>query len=222
MRALHVLNAVALVLAMPACNAMLGVDEVSLERPDAGVAAPAPDAGIHCNVSSSFPRVASNSSTSDLDHSTTGAPSLVILLNTDTTPDVLGLLLIDGKPGRGVLNTPGSYALAASDSKLETCAICLRIYVDVDKDGNAAETYMALGQGSLVLTAADSTRFAGRMLGLKFRHVDNSGSATREVSDGCTVAVDDVEFDMTYPAADRGAVGLQSRVSLRSSSAEAR
>ncbi len=174
-----------------ACNSIIGVDDVSLVPPDA---APL------CNVNSNFGLVVSNPSTTDLYRRTSdGGPSLLFLLNTDTKPDVLDVSLYDNMGGHGILNKVGSYTLTAGDAKLETCGICVGVYVDFDRDTSMfSQSYLALAQGSLVLTTVDSTRMAGRLQGLKFRHVNNSGGSTKDINDGCFVTIDDVQFDMTY------------------------
>lgn len=187
------LGAAAAIALATACTAVIGVEDVELAPPDGPPAAT-------CSVNKEFELVVSNPSTSVLSRrSSDGGPSLLFLLNTDAKPDALSALLYDNMGGHGVLNAPGTYLLSAADAKLETCGICLFVDADYDRSaGTSSQTFMALGQGTLTLTTATTTRMVGRLGGLKFRHVDISGSVTREIADGCTVAIDDVRFDMSY------------------------
>lgn len=176
-----------------ACTTVLGVEDVDLAPTDAGPT-------VTCSVAADFDLVTSNPATTVLSRrSSDDGPSLLILLNTETKPDALSVMLYDNMGGHGVLNKPGTYLLGPADSKLETCGICAGIYADYDRDTNMfSQTFMALAQGSLILTTADASGLAGRLQGLKFRRVDISGNVTREISDGCTVTIDDVRFDVTY------------------------
>jgi hypothetical protein len=178
------------------CNAVVGVEEVSLSPPDAGAAM----GSASCGVAAEFGLVVSNPATSRLDHRMAdGGPSLLFLLNTDTRPDALGVLLYDNMGGHDKLIAPGTYSLTAADSRVETCGICLGIFVDFDRATTTfAQTYQARGQGTLTVTKADAQQLAGRIQGLTFRHVDTTGSTTREIDDGCTVRVADVQFDLSY------------------------
>ncbi len=193
MRSAHALLRRGLAALLPlatACNAIVGVEDVSLGQPDAGVS---------CTVHPDFDLVVSNPATTKLDRHSNGGPSLLFLLNTDAKPDALSLMLYDNMGGHGAFVAGQTYPITAGDSRLETCGICLGIYTDFDRSTNTfSETFMALAQGSLTLTTSDSTRLAGQLQGLKLRHVDLSGSTTRDLDDGCLVAIDDVRFDMTY------------------------
>lgn len=187
------LGAVASSALTAACTSLIGVEDVELAPPDA-----APPA--RCDVHPEFDLVVSNPATTVLSRrSSDGGPSLLFLLNTDPKPDALSVLLYDNMGGHGVLNAPGTYSLTAADAKLETCGICVFVYGDYDRASSTfSQTFMALGQGSLKLTKADSAGLTGQLQGLKLRHVDVSGSTTKEVADGCAVAVDDVRFDLSY------------------------
>ncbi|HET7502038.1 MAG TPA: hypothetical protein VFK02_13570 [Kofleriaceae bacterium] len=170
-----------------ACNTIVGVEEVSLRD---------------CGVNGNFPLVASNPTTSVLTHSMVNGlnvPSLLILLSNDDKPDSLFLQLYDNMGAHGVVNAQGTYSLTASDAKLETCGICASINTDYDLNtDDFSQTFFAVGQGTLELTFADSTRLAGRLQDLEFRHVDLSGDTTVDIKDGCVVTVEDVEFDVMY------------------------
>lgn len=170
-----------------ACNAIVGVEDVSLRA---------------CGVNENFPLVTSNPTTTLLTHSMVNSqsvPSLFILLSNDAKPDALFLQLYNNMGQHGVVNAPGTYSLTASDAKFEACGICAEIDTDFDSTAKKfSQTFLALGQGTLRLTFADSTRLAGSMHDLEFRHVDTSSNSTVDVNDGCVVTVEDVEFDMTY------------------------
>lgn len=143
---------------------------------------------------------------SSLAHTSSGAPSMIILLNADTKPDALGMVLYDNLGGHGVLNARGTYALTAIDTKSEDCGLCVGIYVDFDSSANKfAENYWALAQGTLTLTKSDTTGLTGRLQGIKVRHVEIANRVTPESVDGCTSTIDDVEFDLPYnpPTAQR-------------------
>ncbi len=175
------------------CNALIGIEELELEPP---VDAPA----ATCNVAARFGLISSNPSTSTLTRrSSDNGPTLTFLLNTDSKPDVLSLPLYANMGGHGVLEAPGTYALTTGDAKLETCGICALVYTDYDRTTSRfLETFMARAEGTFTVTAATSTRLAGRIQRLRFRRVDLSGGATRELDDPCSVIIDDVVFDMTY------------------------
>ncbi|HWU90318.1 MAG TPA: hypothetical protein VN253_23800 [Kofleriaceae bacterium] len=193
MRSIRTLLRRVITIALPlavGCNAIIGMDGVSLETPDAGAI---------CDVNSSFGLVNSNPATSILRHTASGAVSLLLLLNTDAKPDSLGMLLYNNMGGHGILNAPGSYLINTADSRTETCGICLGVYADFNSSTSMfSQTYMAKGQGTLTLTTADNTKMVGRLQGLKFRRVDISGATTQEINDGCMVTIDDVHFDLPY------------------------
>lgn len=153
-----------------------------------------------CGVNPDFGLVTSNPATTILSHRMNdGGPNMLFLLNTDARPDALSLDLYNNMGGHGVLNAPGSYALGAADARLETCGLCIAIYTDFDSSTKMfSGAYLALGQGTLTLTKADATGLAGRLQGLKLRHVDLSSNTTKETGDGCSVTVEDVRFDMPY------------------------
>jgi hypothetical protein len=186
------------------CNTLLGVEDVSLFEPDAAPT-PTPPPPT-CNVSSRLPLVVSNTSTTRLSRTGGGNPSLLFLLNTDSKPDSLSMLLYANMGGHGILEAPGTYGVAAADAKLETCGICLFVNTDYDSVANKfLETFMAEPQGTLTITAATPARLAGRIQRLKFRRVDLSGGVTEEVADPCSVTIDDVVFDMAYATATASA-----------------
>jgi hypothetical protein len=176
------------------CNTVLGVDDVALGSPDATA----------CDVDSHFQTVsAATAPAASLSHIGTNVPFLLILLDRDTRPDSLILRLIDNM-GHGMVNMPGpTIQLTATDAKPETCGICASIEADFDSTTKTfGGTYAALGQGDLSLTTADTTRLAGSLHNLKFRHIDPSGG-NRDIDDGCTVTIDTVEFDLMYSVSAR-------------------
>lgn len=188
-------------LAAPACTSLIGVEEVELAEE------PPPPPPPNCNVASRIPLVSSNPSTSVISRRPPPANnlSMVILLNTDPKPDSLGVLIYNNMGNHGVIEAPGTYSITAADSKLETCGICVLVNTDYDNVAKKfLETFMAEPQGSLVITTATSTRIAGHFSDLKLRRVDTTGGSTREVSDPCSVAIDDVYFDMTIPPVEGG------------------
>jgi hypothetical protein len=174
-----------------ACTELIGVEEVELEAP--------PPPPVNCSVSPRFSLISSNPTTSRLSRRADGGPSMIFLLNADAKADSLGALLYPNMGGHGALEAPGTYAITAADSKFETCGICLLVNTDFDTTTSKfLETFLAEPQGTLTITTATTTRLAGHLRGLKFRKVDLSGGTTREVSSPCSVAIDDVYFDMEY------------------------
>lgn len=185
----------ALALLTMACNSIIGVEDVSALSPDAG---PIPASGS-CDVASDFSRVVSSPSTSLLSHTNSGSPGLLLLLNTDPKPDSLFMALFDGKGGHAALSAPGTYSLTASDARIETCGICLEVDTDFDSSASSfSQTFWADPQGSLTISRADSTGLAGRIQGLRFRHVNIASGASTDIDDGCSVTIEDVEFDLSY------------------------
>lgn len=199
----------AVALAVAGCNAVLGIEDVSLARPDAGGSRPSVPTS-QCAVDPNFGLVVSNDVTTKLTRRPSdGVPVLIFLLDVEPRTDGLGVLLFDNMGGHGKLETPGTYALTDSDSRKASCGICVVIEADIDPStSKSSQTYFALGQGTLQLDKADATQLAGRMLGLKLRHVDLTGDSTREINDGCTVTIDHVEFDVMYsPPSTVAAIG---------------
>ena len=186
-----------------ACNTVLGVDNVSLARPDAR---PSPDAApdaTPCEVDPRFQLVATPPAGASLIHLSSGSPSLLIFMNDDPRPDGLFLQLYDGMGNHPVLNAVGTYQLNGFDAKLETCGICAFIAVNINRTaGTSEQQYFATGTGDLTLTTASATRMTGSMHNLEFRHVDTT-SGTSDIPDGCAVKIDTVEFDIAYSAAAR-------------------
>lgn len=188
-----------------ACSSVIGIEDVELGNGsggggggnDGGV--DAPPSG-NCNVAPSFGLISSNPSTSSIRRRADGGSSLLFLLNTDPKPDSLSILLYSNMGGHGNLEVPGTYPINASDAKLETCGICALVNTDFDSTTSTfRETFMAEARGSLTIVSASATRLSGRIGSLKFRRVDNSSGVTREISDPCTVTINDVYFDMMYP-----------------------
>jgi hypothetical protein len=181
---------------LAACTSVLGVADVALAPPDAAV-----DAAIACNVAPHFTNLPATTPASliHFQDGTLTVPSLLLLLNTETKPDRLLIRLYDNMGQHGVLNARGDYQLTAADAALETCGLCAFIQVDYDTTAHTtAQTYWALGQGSLHLSKADATGLAGSISGLKFRHVEMTGGATRDASDGCATTIDAASFDLAY------------------------
>ncbi len=199
-----------LALFLAACSSLIGIEDVELGDgsgggDDGGVDAP-PAAG--CNVASSFGLISSNPTTSSIRRRSDGGSSLLFLLNTDAKPDSLSVLLYSDMGGHGALEVPGTYPINAADAKLETCGICALVNTDFDSAASSfRETFMAEARGSLTIISASSTRLSGRISSLKFRRVDNSSGVTREVADPCSVTINDVFFDMTYPTPQEQAEG---------------
>lgn len=161
-----------------ACNAVLGISDL--------------DSGS-CDVAASFTLVAGNPTTTVLDHHMSGGTSLLFLLNQDAMPDAISLDLYDDMGGHGVVNAVGSYALTSGDAAFASCGICVALYADFDASSKTfSQTYFAVTQGTLVLDMFDTTGIRGSLHGLQFRQVDQSTG--RDVANGCTVTIDDVEF----------------------------
>jgi hypothetical protein len=172
------------------CNMVLGVDDVSL-------AAPGPDAAP-CTVDAHFQQIASPPSGGSLIHLTSGAPSVLILINSDPKPDGLFLRLYDGMGQHGVVNAPGTYQLTLGDAKQESCGVCAELAANIDLSaGTFEQTYYAKATGNLTLTTASATRLTGSLHNLELRHVETT-SGTVDVPDGCTTKIDLVQFDLAY------------------------
>lgn len=185
-----------------ACNGLLGVEDVELQtpqQPDGNTVDPPPPP--RCNVASNFGLISSNPTTSIIRRRPDGGSTLTFLLNADAKPDFFSVMLYANSGGHGVIETSNSsHPLYPSDTKFESCGICAFINTDFDSNASTfAEIFMAEAQGTLNITTATSTRLVGSLRGLKFRHVDTSSGSTTEVPDHCTVTIDSVFFDMTYP-----------------------
>ncbi|HEX7838566.1 MAG TPA: hypothetical protein VF469_13920 [Kofleriaceae bacterium] len=191
----------ALVALTAACNAILGVNDVTQEL-DAGVDA------RPCNVAPDFTLVAATPTTSALSHHTTGGGTgLAFLLNADTKPDTLAMDLYDSMGGHGVVNAVGSYTLTSGDAALATCGICVGVYADFDSGTKTfSQTYFAAAQGTLKLDMFDATGIAGSLKGLKLRQVDLSGGTMRDIAGGCTVTIEDAEFTAKWPVTPAPAI----------------
>ncbi len=171
-----------------ACNTLLGVEDVF---------------PLDCHINSDFKKIASDTTTTSLTRVPNGsltAPELDFQL---TSQQELVVGLYDNTGQHGTLTQPGTYPLLADDARDETCGICVALYVDFDTGASTnSVTYQAFGQGDLQLSTADSTRLAGSIHNLRLRHVTTTDTSTTEINDGCTVTIEDVEFDMLYsPAA---------------------
>jgi len=179
-----------------ACNAMLGIDEVTLETPTGPLSA---DAGIdarRCDVASSFTLLAATPATSVLTHHMSGGgASLLFLLNNDPNPDALAMDLYDSMGGHGIVNAVGSYDLTASDAALVSCALCVGIYTDFDSSSSTfSQTYFAAAQGTVKINTYDATGISGSLKSLRLRQVEFSGNRTQDIAGGCTVTIGDAEF----------------------------
>jgi hypothetical protein len=190
----------ALVALTTACNPILGVNDVVPEPVDATIDMPL---SPRCDIAPDFTLVAATPSISALSHHMTGGgASLLFLLNNDLKPDALAMDLYDSIGGHGVVNAVGSYTLNTSDATLASCAICVGIYTNFDSGTKTfSQTYFAAAQGTLKLTTFDATGISGSLKGLKFRQVDLSGGAMRDIAGGCTVTIEDAEFTANWPTA---------------------
>ncbi|HEX4418087.1 MAG TPA: hypothetical protein VH165_09335 [Kofleriaceae bacterium] len=204
---------VALCSASAGCTAVLGIDDVALQS-----SGPAPDGGGNpgCKIASHFAQVTASPATSMVSHADDGGATLFIDLNDDAKPDSLFLELRDGGGGHGVLNGNGTYSLIAGDTALGTCGICVIVSADYDSmTQSTAQTYVPRAMGDLQINTASATQLVGAMHGLVLRHVnlDTNSGTTTDVNDGCTVQIDEVDFNMTYGSTVRraapGTLGAQ-------------
>lgn len=186
-----------------ACNAILGVDDVTAE-PAAGPMGPdaGPDA-TPCDVAGDFTLVAATPSTSVLNHHMAGGgASLLFLLNADAKPDALAMDLYDSMGSHGVINAAGAYSLTSGDAVLASCGICIGVYTNFDSSAKTfSQTYFAAAQGTLKLDTFDATGISGSLRGMKLRQVDLSGGTTRDITGGCTVTIEDAEFTAKWATA---------------------
>jgi hypothetical protein len=200
---IHRASLTAIVAMTTACNAILGINEVTPEAmagphgPDASVDAP------RCDILPAFTLVAATPSTSALNHHMTGdGASLLFLLNNDPKPDALAMDLYDNMGGHDVVNAVGSYDLMSGDAALASCGICVGAYTDFDSGTKTfSQTYFAVAQGTLKLNMFDATGISGSLKGLKLRQVDLSGGNTRDITGGCTVTIADAEFTAEWSTA---------------------
>jgi len=177
---------VAVTVPTSACNAVLGVEDVALD----------------CHVNSDFPLITSDTAPARLVHFTDGnytGPELHLRLETAGDVEMV-IALYDNFPPHGVVNAPGTYQLARADATTTDCGICVAIYSDfATPAGMESWAYPAFGQGSMTLTVANNSRLAGSLHDLKLRHVIASDTADDvELHDGCSISVEDVEFDVQY------------------------
>jgi hypothetical protein len=179
-----------------ACNAILGVNDVTPES--ANLDANASIDAQQCDVLHEFTLVAANPQTSLLGHHTTDSgTSLLFLLNSDPRPDIVALDLYDNMGGHVVVNATGTFPLSSSDAELSTCGVCVEIFADVDKTTTTpSQTYLA-SRGTLKLTKFDTTGVAGSLTNLELRQVDSS--AAQDIPNGCIVTIDDAEFSAEWP-----------------------
>jgi hypothetical protein len=186
---------VSVILSSTACNAILGMVDVTPQSPSVT------DASVACPINSRFGMVNSDASTTLSRLTNNGAPysSLEFLLNPDTEPDYLLVELYDNMGQHGSLLTPGSTnVLTPADAVSSSCGICVSIEVNFDTGTSLVrEAYWALGEGSLTVREADVNHLAGKLHGLRFRRVTTSGP-TMDVADNCSVVIDDVDFNVPY------------------------
>lgn len=190
-----------------ACNAILGIDDVTPVMPGTSV----PDArieAVRCDVAANLTLISATPSTSLLTHHMTGGGvSLAFLLDSSARPDELAMDLYDGTGGHGVVNAVGSYGITASDAALASCGICVGVYTDLDASARTfSQAYFAVSQGTLKLDVFDATGISGSLKGVRLRQVDLSGGSMRDVVGGCTVTIGDAEFTATWSSAVAPAV----------------
>jgi hypothetical protein len=181
------------------CNAILGVEDVAQQAPDAGGSgrddASSTPGSAACDVSSHFGLVDSTSAISLLSRGDDGSPDLLISLTTDGEPDSLSMFLHSNQGGHGILEQNGTYAISAQDANPRTCGVCLVIGSDFD-GADFSQFFWARAGGTLTIDSATATGLAGRIRDLTFRQVDIATGA--DVPSGCSVAIDNVHFDMMY------------------------
>jgi len=177
----------ALVALTAACNAILGINDVTEE--------PAPG----CDLTPDLALITATPSISLLSHLMTGGGvGLGFPLDDDTMRDVLVMALYDNMGGHGVVNAVGSYTLTTADAWLGTCAICIAVATDFDPTTKMFSQNYFAAQGTLQIDMLDATGIAGSLKGLKLRQVDLSGDSMSDVVDGCSVTIEDAEFTATW------------------------
>jgi hypothetical protein len=180
------------------CNSVLGVADVALE-PDAGVVVSTPPPDVDrsaCKLDARFPQITMTS----LSRGTDGSPNIFVRLN---GADALLIALHDNAGGHGALQTFGTYQLTSADSRLETCGICVLAGADYNSTSQSyAQDYVSRMQGQLQITTATTTQLIGSMQDLVLRHVnlDTGTNTTTDASDGCTTAIGEIDFNLTYSA----------------------
>lgn len=112
-------------------------------------------------------------------------------LDAAATPDIFKLVLIDG---RGVFASgyaPGTYTIAAAETKYATCGACVEIFANVDASNNFAAFYMAQS-GTLTITSV-TPRLTGTLSNADLIHLNDDDTVN---TDGCTTHVDSLAFDV--------------------------
>ena len=121
-------------------------------------------------------------------------------LNQDAMPDVM---LIDLYAGFGAFEagipaTGTTVQLTGAEASPDTCGACITIQVDYTENGSTEDqstsTYIADG-GTLNLTSATATSFAGNLNNVTFKHVNvDSDLVATPHPDGCTATLASVSF----------------------------
>jgi len=179
-----------------ACNSVVGIGGVALD-PDAKASqAPVPDADRSaCKLDARYPRITMTTLTRAAD----GSPEIFFAFD----QNALLISLHNNKGQHLTLETFGTYQLTAADSKLETCGICALAGADFNTATNSfAQDYVASMRGQLQITTATTTQLIGSMQDLELRHVylDTTMNTTTDANDGCTVAINEIDFNLAYSA----------------------
>jgi len=127
-------------------------------------------------------------------------------LNADALPDTLQLEFWYGLTEFKTMDVaPGTFAIGPDDADYNTCGLCAVIFTDQGSDGKATDLYVA-NSGSVTLTQATGSNFAGSVSNLNFAHIDFDGSGNQVTVDTCNSKIASASFSATLTGSGSAAV----------------
>jgi hypothetical protein len=110
-------------------------------------------------------------------------------LNADALPDTLELQFWYGLTEFANADvSSGTFAISPDDADLNTCGLCAIIFTDQGSNGSATDLYVATA-GSVTLSQATGSNFAGSVANLTFQHIDFDGSGNQILVDACSSTI---------------------------------
>jgi hypothetical protein len=122
-------------------------------------------------------------------------------MDPNAPPDLVELILKEGKNPYGTAIEPGTVQLTGEQTDWATCGACALIITDVTPMGDSVvytDVYLATG-GTLTLTSVTDT-IEGTITNATFTHVVASGTTLVKANDGCDVSMPMVTIDSTIAA----------------------
>lgn len=129
-------------------------------------------------------------------------------MDPDAPPDLIELILKEGKNPYGTAIEPGTVQLTGEQTDWATCGACALIITDVTPMGDSVvytDIYLATG-GTLNLTSVSDT-IQGSITNATFTHVVASGTTLVKANDGCNVSMPMVTINSTIAAQSGSAAG---------------